>query len=152
MPAYFSARTTRRVAAGLIAIAAASVFGLAPQRAGAADPIKVGLSLGLTGANAPNGGQLLLALQIWRDDVNAKGGLLGRPVELVYYDDQTNPSNEVTIYSKLLNVDKVDLLLGPTAPTRSAPRCRCSPSAISPRSACLAPPPIAASITRTTSR
>ena len=113
MPAYFSARTTRRVAAGLIAIAAASVFGLAPQRADAADPIKVGLSLGLTGANAPNGGQLLLALQIWRDDVNAKGGLLGRPVALVYYDDQTNPSNEVTIYSKLLNVDKVDLLLGP---------------------------------------
>ncbi len=113
MPTLLSARTTRRVAAGLIAIAAASVFGLAPQRAGAANPIKVGLSLGLTGANGPNGGQLLLSLQIWRDDVNAKGGLLGRPVELVYYDDQTNPSNEVTIYSKLLNVDKVDLLLGP---------------------------------------
>jgi branched-chain amino acid transport system substrate-binding protein len=79
----------------------------------AADPIKVGFSLGLTGANAPNGGQLLLALQIWRDDLNAKGGLLGRPVEIVYYDDQTNPSNETTIYSKLINVDKVDLLLGP---------------------------------------
>lgn len=79
----------------------------------AADPIKVGFSLGLTGANAPNGGQLLLALEIWRDDVNAKGGLLGRPVELVYYDDQTNPSNEATIYTKLITVDKVDLLLGP---------------------------------------
>ena len=86
---------------------------LAPQLAFAADPIKVGFSLGLTGANGPNGGQLLLALQIWRDDVNAKGGLLGRPVELVYYDDQTNPSNEGSIYSKLINVDKVDLLLGP---------------------------------------
>lgn len=93
------------LAAALLAVSAATAL--------AANPIKVGFSLGLTGANAPNGGQLLLALQIWRDDVNAHGGLLGRPVELVYYDDQTNPSNEVTIYSKLINIDKVDLLLGP---------------------------------------
>jgi branched-chain amino acid transport system substrate-binding protein len=83
------------------------------REAVAADPVKVGFSLGLTGANAPNGKQLLIALEIWRDDVNAKGGLLGRPVELVYYDDQTNPSNENNIYTKLLDVDKVNLLLGP---------------------------------------
>jgi branched-chain amino acid transport system substrate-binding protein len=79
----------------------------------AAEPVKVGFSLGLTGANAPNGKQLLIALEIWRDDVNAKGGLLGRPVELVYYDDQTNPANENNIYTKLIDVDKVELLLGP---------------------------------------
>jgi branched-chain amino acid transport system substrate-binding protein len=83
------------------------------REAVAADPVKVGFSLGLTGANAPNGKQLLIALEIWRDDVNAKGGLLGRPVELVYYDDQTNPSNENNIYTKLLDVDKVNLVLGP---------------------------------------
>jgi len=47
--------------------------------------------MSMTGAVAPNGRQLLLALEIWRDDVNAAGGLLGRPVELVYYDDQSNP-------------------------------------------------------------
>ena len=88
-------------------------LGLSGVTTQAADPIKVGFSLGLTGANAPNGGQLLLALEIWRDDVNAKGGLLGRPVELVYYDDQTNPSNEANIYTKLISIDKVDLLLGP---------------------------------------
>ena len=64
---------------------------------------------------AQNGKQLLIALQLWRDDVNAKGGLLGRPVELVYYDDQSNPSNVPGIYNKLINVDKVDLLLGPYA-------------------------------------
>ena len=98
---------TSRVKAGFLG------FLLMASPALAADPIKVGFSLGLTGANAPNGGQLLLALEIWRDDLNAKGGLLGRPVEIVYYDDQTNPSNETTIYSKLINVDKVDLLLGP---------------------------------------
>ena len=81
----------------------------------AADPIKVGFSMALTGGVAQNGKQLLIALQIWRDDVNAKGGLLGRPVELVYYDDQSNPSNVPGIYTKLINVDKVDLLLGPYA-------------------------------------
>ena len=85
----------------------------AANTASAAEPVKVGFSLGLTGANAPNGKQLLIALEIWRDDVNAKGGLLGRPVELVYYDDQTNPANENNIYTKLIDVDKVELLLGP---------------------------------------
>ena len=87
----------------------------------AADPIKVGFSLALTGAVAPNGKQMLMALEIWRDDVNAKGGLLGRPVELVYYDDQSNPNTVPGIYTKLLSVDKVDLLLGPYATNMVAP-------------------------------
>ncbi len=86
-----------------------------------ANPIKVGFSMSLTGAVAPNGKQLLVALEIWRDDVNAKGGLLGRPVELVYYDDQSNPSNVPSIYTKLLGVDKVDLILGPYATNMVAP-------------------------------
>ena len=87
----------------------------------AADPVKVGFSMALTGAVAPNGKQLLLALEIWRDDVNAKGGLLGRPVELVYYDDQSNPANVPGIYTKLISVDKVDLLIGPYATNMAAP-------------------------------
>ena len=77
--------------------------------------------MALTGAVAPNGKQNLLALEIWRDDVNAKGGLLGRPVELVYYDDQSNPNNVPGIYTKLLSVDKVDLLVGPYATNMIAP-------------------------------
>ena len=89
--------------------------------ASAADPIKIGFSMALTGPVSPNGKQLLLALELWRDDVNAKGGLLGRPVELVYFDDQSNPSNVPGIYSKLLNVDKVDLLIGPYATNMIAP-------------------------------
>ncbi len=87
----------------------------------AADPIKVGLSLPLTGGLAPNGHQLLTALEIWRDDVNAAGGLLGRPVELVYFDDQSAPSSVPAIHTKLLTVDKVDLLLGPYATNMAAP-------------------------------
>jgi branched-chain amino acid transport system substrate-binding protein len=50
-------------------------------------------------------------MQIWQDDVNAKGGLLGRPVKLVYYDDQTNPPTVPGIYTKLLDVDKVDVIV-----------------------------------------
>ena len=79
----------------------------------AADPIRIGLSLSLTGPTAPAGKQVLAGLEIWRDDVNNKGGLLGRPVQLVYYDDQGNPSNAPAIYAKLMGVDKVDLLIGP---------------------------------------
>ena len=94
-------------------LAAMAVALLATQGAFAAEPIRVGFALGLTGANAPNGKQLLVALEIWRDDVNAKGGLLGRKVELVYYDDQTQPANDPGIYTKLIDVDHVDLLLGP---------------------------------------
>ncbi len=85
------------------------------------DPIKVGFSMSLTGAVAPNGRQLLTSLEIWRDDVNAAGGLLGRPVELVYYDDQSTPANVPAIYTKLMSVDKVDLLLGPYATNMTAP-------------------------------
>ena len=104
----------RGIVGGLISgLALAAWLAFFPSPGSAADPVKVGFSLGLTGANAPNGGQLLLALEIWRDDVNAKGGLLGRPVQLDYYDDQTNPANEPNIYTKLIAVDKVDLLLGP---------------------------------------
>lgn len=87
----------------------------------AADPVKVGFSMALTGGVASIGKQVLVALQIWRDDVNAKGGILGRPVELVFYDDQSNPSNVPPIYTKLIDVDKVDLLVGPYATNMVAP-------------------------------
>ena len=105
---------TRRAAAVALAAAAAMLLSLHTP-AYAAEPIKVGFSMAMTGGVAQNGKQLLIALQLWRDDVNAKGGLLGRPVELVYYDDQSNPSNVPGIYTKLINVDKVDLILGPYA-------------------------------------
>src|SRR5690242_6622849 len=91
---------------------------IAPARA--ADPVKVGFSMALTGSVAQNGKQLIIALELWRDDVNAHGGLLGRPVELVYYDDQSNPTNVPGIYTKLITVDKVDLLIGPYATNMAA--------------------------------
>ena len=67
--------------------------------------------MALTGGLAGAGKPALIAMEIWRDDINAKGGLLGRPVEFVYYDDQTQPANVPKIYTKLLNVDNVDLVV-----------------------------------------
>src|SRR6266849_4261162 len=72
----------------------------------AANPIKIGFGMALTGGLSANGKPALLAMQIWKDNVNKKGGLLGRPVELIFYDDQTNPATVPGIYSKLLDVDK----------------------------------------------
>jgi branched-chain amino acid transport system substrate-binding protein len=92
-----------------------------PNAAKSAEPIKVGMTMALTGGVAPIGKQVLAALEIWRDDVNAKGGLLGRPVQLVYYDDQSNPANVPGLYTKLIDVDKVDLLIGPYATNMVAP-------------------------------
>ncbi|HXQ52774.1 MAG TPA: amino acid ABC transporter substrate-binding protein [Stellaceae bacterium] len=87
----------------------------------AAEPIKIGFSMALTGGLAPNGKSALLAMQIWEKDTNAKGGLLGRPVQLVYYDDQSQPSTVPAIYSKLLDVDKVDFVVGPYATAQIVP-------------------------------
>ncbi|MDQ6924254.1 MAG: amino acid ABC transporter substrate-binding protein [Pseudomonadota bacterium] len=77
----------------------------------AQQPLKIGFGMSLTGPLAGNGKAALIAMQIWAEDVNAKGGILGRKVELVFYDDQTNPSTVPSIYAKLLDVDKVDLLV-----------------------------------------
>jgi branched-chain amino acid transport system substrate-binding protein len=84
-------------------------------------PLKIGYSMAMTGGLGPNGQSALLAQKIWEEDVNKKGGLLGRPVQLVYYDDQSNPSTVPGIYSKLLDVDKVDLVVGGYATNMLAP-------------------------------
>jgi branched-chain amino acid transport system substrate-binding protein len=93
----------------------------AQAQAPSGEPIKIGFSMALTGPLAPNGKQALLGMQIWEEEINAKGGLLGRPVKLVYYDDQTNSSTVPGIYTKLLDVDKVDLVIGPYATNMAAP-------------------------------
>lgn len=95
--------------------------GVSVAQAQANKPIRVGFSIAQTGPLSGAGKSGLLAMQIWRDDVNAKGGLLGRPVELVVYDDQSNPAQTPGIYSKLLDVDKVDLLIAPYATNLTAP-------------------------------
>jgi branched-chain amino acid transport system substrate-binding protein len=95
-------------------------WGLFPAIALAADPITIGFGMSLTGKLAANGKMALLGMQIWEDDVNSRGGLLGRPVKLVYYDDQSSPAQVPGIYAKLLDVDKVDLIVSGYASTQIA--------------------------------
>ena len=87
----------------------------------AATPLKIGFAMSLTGPNAGAGKMFLLAREVWRDDINAKGGLLGRPVEFVYYDDQSNPSLVPALYTKLIDVDHVDLVVSPFGTNQIAP-------------------------------
>ena len=92
----------------------------APAKAQSGEPIKIGFSMSLTGPLSPNGKQALLGMQIWEEEINAKGGLLGRPVKLIHYDDQSQSAPVPSIYTKLLDVDKVDLILGPYATVPAA--------------------------------
>ncbi|HET7883937.1 MAG TPA: amino acid ABC transporter substrate-binding protein, partial [Acetobacteraceae bacterium] len=103
-----------------LTLAAAAVLACAAS-AHAENPITIGFGMALTGGLAPNGKAALLAMQIWESDINAKGGLLGRPVKLIYYDDQSNPATIPGLYTKLLDVDKVDLIISGYATNMIAP-------------------------------
>src|SRR6202045_2076364 len=100
---------------------AVATLGLIGSAGAQQPPIKIGMSMPQTGGLAGGGKASLLGIEIWRDDVNAKGGLLGRKVELVVYDDKSSASETPAIYSKLLDVDKVDLLFAPYATVPTAP-------------------------------
>src|SRR3954451_14477866 len=110
----------KRLATGLLA-AAATITLAAGGSAQTGQPITIGFAMALTGPLAANGKQALLGAKIWEETINKKGGLLGRPVKLVYYDDQSNPSFVPGIYNKLLDVDLVDLVTGPYAPAMIGP-------------------------------
>jgi len=107
---YLKKRTLACLAGVAMAVAASAML-LTPAVAQDKKPLKIGFSMALTGPLAGAGKAALIAMEIWRDDVNKKGGILGRPVEFVYYDDATSPAKVPGIYSKLLNVDKVDLVV-----------------------------------------
>ena len=92
-----------------------------PTGAQSGAPIKIGYSMSLTGGLAPNGRSALLAQRIWEEETNAKGGMLSRPVKLIYYDDKSSPSEIPAIYTKLLGIDRVDLIIGAYGTALTAP-------------------------------
>src|SRR3982751_5376082 len=112
---------TRRKVIG--AEGAAAVTAALPGRAFAqgSGPVKIGMSMPQTGSLGAGGPAAPLAPRLWVEDVNQKGGLLGRKVDFIVYDDQTNPANTPGIYTKLLDVDKVDLLIAPYGTVPTAP-------------------------------
>jgi branched-chain amino acid transport system substrate-binding protein len=115
----------RSVTTKLLAFAAAGAFALtgltAPAQAQSGQPITIGFGMALTGPLAANGKQTLLGMKIWEEEINAKGGLLGRPVKLIHYDDQSNPATVPGIYTKLIDVDKVNLVVSGYATNMVAP-------------------------------
>jgi len=112
-------KLTRRSCLAIIGAIALGVA--APLAQAQKKPVKIGFSMALTGGLAGAGKAALIAMEIWKDDVNKKGGLLGRPVEFVYYDDATQPAKVPGIYSKLLDVDKVDLVVSSYGTNEIAP-------------------------------
>lgn len=109
------------VMAAVLSVVVGSYWVVSAASAQSGQPIKIGYSMAMTGGLAANGKSALLAQKIWEEDINAKGGLLGRPVKLISYDDQSNPSTVPGIYTKLLDVDKVDFILGAYGTAMIAP-------------------------------
>src|SRR2546422_10191602 len=93
------------------AMGAAVLAGSLPSFAQA--PIKIGASLSLTGTYAKPGTYQKEGYDVCAEEVNGKGGLLGRKIEFVLYDDQSNPATGVKLYEKLITEDKVDAVMGP---------------------------------------
>ena len=112
----WSATPLRAVATGAAVLVAVAACGSAPSKSAGATastkPLVVGISLPLTGDFSQPGGEARKGYEIWRDQVNAAGGLLGRQVQLKVTDDASNQDTVVTDYTKLITQDKVDLLLG----------------------------------------
>ena len=103
--------------AAAIVMAGMTVFGAAQ----AVDkPIRVGLALSQSGNLADSAKLYYQGVELWRDQVNAKGGLLGRPIELVVYDDRSDPATAARLYEKLIADDNVDLVFGPWGSGSSA--------------------------------
>src|SRR6476619_1875504 len=117
----FPVNVTRRKVLG--AMGAGALTAAIPLRRARAQQnvVKIGMSMPQTGSLGAGGQSALLALRMWVDDVNQKGGLLGRKVDFTVYDDQTNPANTPGIYTKLLDVDRVDLLIAPYGTVPTAP-------------------------------
>jgi ABC-type branched-subunit amino acid transport system substrate-binding protein len=99
------------VGAGLAGLAAASGLAQAQNRA----PIRIGSTLALTGPLAATALIHKLVGEIYMEQVNKRGGWLGRPLEWVLKDDQSKPELARTLYEQLITADKVDLLMGPYA-------------------------------------
>jgi len=79
----------------------------------AEEPVKIGLTLGLTGKYSEMSDMQMKGFRLWERDVNSRGGILGRKVTLVIYDDKSDPQTAKSLYEHLIVKEKVDLLFGP---------------------------------------
>jgi len=117
---YWRKTMRRRNILAVLGLTLAAAFAGTPAAVAQQPPIKIGMSMPSTGGLAAGGKSSLIGIEIWRDDINAKGGLLGRKVELFVYDDKSSAAESPVIYAKLLDVDKVDILFAPYATVQTA--------------------------------
>jgi branched-chain amino acid transport system substrate-binding protein len=107
-----------------LVLAAVAAVLMLPNSANAADPVKIGVALSQTGNLADSAGPYFKGLDLWREQANARGGLAGRPIEFVVYDDRSDPATAARLYERLITNDKVDLVISSlgsaTAATGSA--------------------------------
>lgn len=116
----------RSLAAGLLLIAAASgSYGAAAATSGASPkPVTIGISLSLSGDFSSTGQAGKLGYELWASQVNAHGGLLGRPVKLDIASDASTPNQAVTNYENFITHDHVTLVAGPYSSLLSLPSAR----------------------------
>ena len=118
-------RTTARLTAvaftGAALAAVAATTGNTANLRSAAAPIKIGISLSLSGDFSDPGKAAQRGYKLWAKVVNAKGGVLGRKVQLVIQDDTSSPTQASTNYQNFITKDKVDLVFGPFSTLLSAP-------------------------------
>ncbi|HVP79948.1 MAG TPA: amino acid ABC transporter substrate-binding protein [Thermodesulfobacteriota bacterium] len=101
------------VFAFVIMFFSSSVFGQSAKSPGSeATPIRIGGALSLTGAWGEAGKWVKAGYDAWLEEINKKGGLLSRPVEMVVYDNESNTEKAVTYYERAITIDKVDLIFG----------------------------------------
>lgn len=79
----------------------------------AAEPVKIGVTLGLTGKYAEMSDMQMKGFRLWEKDVNSRGGILGRQVRIIIYDDKSNPSTAMSLYEHIISADKADFVFGP---------------------------------------
>src|SRR6195256_1891060 len=110
-----------------LAAAAATAAGAAPARV-SAGPLKIGISLSLSGDFSDPGKFAQQGYKLWANEVNAKGGVLGRKVQLIIQDDASSPTQAATNYQNFITKNKGVLVCGPFSGLLSAP-----PAAVAPR-------------------
>src|SRR5580704_13822489 len=98
----------RNILAVVAAVAATLTLSTA---ANAADPVRIGVALSQTGNLADSAAPYFKGLDLWREQANARGGLAGRPIEFVIYDDRSDPATSARLYEKLITDDKVNLVM-----------------------------------------
>src|SRR6266700_5800778 len=77
----------------------------------AEDTVKIGVALSQTGNLADSAAPYFKGLDLWRQQANARGGLAGKPIEFVIYDDRSDPATAARLYEKLITSDKVDFVI-----------------------------------------